>query len=123
MTYSLTGMSSLGAINSEDCDKDAQLFQMPMPVSPSADAVLMDLFGALRTIKIKGTYTGSTADISAFIVELDALVNGTQTSKNYHSDKSGVTYAVLVQSARWSAEEGAPTKVDYEIVMIEGNAL
>jgi hypothetical protein len=116
-------MSSLGAINSEDCDKDAQLFQMPMPVSPSTEAILMDLFGALRTIKIKGTYTGSTVEISAFIVELDALVNGTQTQKTYHSDKTGVDYLVLVQNARWSAEEGAPNKVDYEIVMIEGNAL
>jgi hypothetical protein len=122
MVYSLTGLSSLGTVTSEDSTKDAQLFQMPMPMADSTSAIMLDLFGVARTINIKGIFTGTTSEIETFIGQLDALVNGTQSNKTYHSDKSNANYIVLIQSARWTSEEGAPTKVDYDISMIEGTS-
>jgi hypothetical protein len=120
MTYTLTGMSSLGTVTSEDSTKDAQLFQMPIPRSDSNAAIMLDLFGVNRTISIRGVFTGTTGEIATFIGQLDALANGVQTNKTYHSDKSNVSYTVLVQTVRWNAEEGAVTKVNYEINLIEG---
>ena len=121
MTYTLTGMTSLGTVNKEDSTKDAGLFQQPLPASNSNQAIMLDIFGASRTITISGVFTGTTAQISAFIVELDALVSGTQSVKVYHSDKSGADYNVLVSSVTWTAEEGAVSKVDYTINLTEGS--
>ena len=121
MTYSLTGMTSLGSIKNEESGKDAQLFQMPMPVSDSSDAILLDLFGASRTISISGIYAGTTAEIVTFIGQLDALVNGSQTGRTYVSDKSGGTYKVYIQKVSWKAEEAGMNKVEYSIEMIQGS--
>lgn len=114
-------MTSLGTVNKEDSTKDAGLFQMPLPASNSSAAILLDIFGASRTITISGVFTGTVAAVSAFIVELDNLVNGAQSSRVYSSDKSGTSYNVLVSSATWNAEEGAVTKVDFTINMTEGS--
>lgn len=122
MTYSLSGMTSLGTVISEESTKDSQLFQQPMPLSDSSSAIMLDLFGASRNITIKGKYTAGDGTISTFIAELDALVSGTQTSKTYHSDKTGVSYTVLVQSVTWSADEGGVNLVDYTINLVEGSA-
>ena len=60
MSYSIktqAGVSvftSIGTVNSEESNKDAQLFQMPIPLSDSTSTVMLDLFGASRTITIKG---------------------------------------------------------------------
>lgn len=123
MTYSLAGMTTLGTVHSEESTKDAQLFQMPMPASDSNMAIMLDLFGVNRTINIKGTFVDGDGSltIAQFIAELDAQANGVQSGKNYVSGTSGVTYTILVQTASWDVEEGAPTKVNYTINMIEGS--
>lgn len=122
MTYTLTDITSLGTVTKEESRKDAQLFQQPLPGYDSTSAFMLDIFGASRTITIKGRYTIADGTISTFIVALDALINGVQTVRQYHSDKSGVTYNVLVQSVTWSSEEAGVNFVDYEIQLIEGSA-
>jgi hypothetical protein len=122
MTYSLTGMAGLGTCT-EHQDKDSGLFQMPMPGSDSSSQILIDIFGTTRTIKLTGRFSlGDTgyASVAAFIVALDTLNNGAQTSRTYHSDKSGLDYQVLVTSASWDAEEADVNSVPYEINMVEG---
>lgn len=121
MSYTLTGLSSMGTVMSEESSKDAQLFQQPMPLSDSSSAIMLDLFGAGRTITIKGIYTIADGVISSFISELDSLISGNQGVKIYHSDKSGSNYNVLVQSVRWSGEEAGVNFVDYEISVVEGS--
>lgn len=121
MTYTLDGMSSLGTVTNEESTKDAGLFQQPLPASNSSSAILIDIFGTSRTITVSGIFTGTTGDIQTFISELDALVNGTQTStKTFHSDKSNANYEVLINSVSWSSEEGAVGKINYNITMTEG---
>jgi hypothetical protein len=127
MSYSIKDQAgtsvftSIGTVNSEESNKDAQLFQMPIPLSDSTNTVMLDLFGASRTIIIKGRFTTTDGTISTFISELDALVNGQQSVKVYHSDKSGSDYNVLIQGARWSSAEGGVNFVDYTIEMIQGS--
>jgi len=124
MTYTLVGMSSLGTVQTEENNKDAQLFQMPLPTKDSVDAVILDLFGMMRTIIITGTFTGDAASQTAFIEELDALANGSQVGRNYHSDKGygsdgAGNYKVLISSTRWKVEEGGINKIEYTINMME----
>ena len=123
MTYGLTGMTTLGTVTSEESSKDAQLFQQPLPTYNSSQAVLLDIFGASRTITISGVHvSGDGSKTTAqFIAELDGLISGSQTSRTYTSDKSATTYKVLVQTVSWKSEEGAPLKTEYTITMVEGN--
>jgi len=95
---------------------------MPIPMSDSRDTIMLDLFGASRTITITGIWTAGDGTISTFITWLDGLVNGTQTPISFVSDKSGVPYTVLVQSVKWSSEEAGVNKLDYTINMVEGSA-
>lgn len=122
MTYSITGIASLGTVTSEESTKDAQLFQTPIPVSDSSAAIMLDLFGASRTITIKGRYTESDGDVAIFIFNIDSLVNGNQGVRIYHSDKSNSDYNVLIQSVNWSGEEAGVNFVDYTISMVEGSS-
>jgi len=122
MTYSLTGLSSMGSIKKISSNKDSGLFKMPLPATDSTGTILLDIFGAGRSISISGTFTGTEATVASFIVELDGLIVGMQSSRDFVCDKSGVTYHVLVESLSWEGEEGCPTKVDYEINLVEGSA-
>ena len=125
MAWTLNGQN-LGNIQGEDSQKSSQLFQMPMPGNDSTQAYLQDLFGVIRTISLKGVWAagdtqGSINSIASFITFLDGLVNGVQSSIVYHSGKSGQSYNVLVDSVRWSSQEGDLNKLDWEINLIEGS--
>jgi hypothetical protein len=120
LTNNLGAPIDLGTVTYEDSNLDAQLFQMPIPSTPDSEAFIIDLFGAFRTITIKGIKTGSASDIATFLQNLDGLVNGSQNMKSYHSDKSNITYSVLVNTVRWSAEAGAVSQVSYEMIMFRG---
>ena len=122
MTASTLDSHSLGHVTSEESNKDSQLFQQAMPGSDSNYLISLDLFGAMRTINVKGTYTSTDGTISTFISWLDGLVNGNQSTKSYYSEKSGVTYTVLVNNVRWSGEEAGVNFVNYEISLLEAAA-
>ena len=123
MAYTLTGLTSgvLVNIEEEDVRKDANLFAQALPRSDSSAAIVMDLFGVTRTIRLRGVFVGGTAGktVKQFVVELDALVSGTQTVKEYHSDTSDVTYYVFVDSVNWRYSHGGPLSVVYEISLVE----
>ena len=123
--YSISAMAGIGTVTDEDVTKDAGLFQMPMPGSDSSSAVMFDIFGASRTIKISGTFTvgdSGYATLALFIAALDALVDGSQTVITYTSGKSGSTYNVMVMDVNWKSEVGGVNKVDYNITMVEGSS-
>lgn len=120
---SLTNMTSLGTVRNETVNKDAQLFQMPMPGYDSRFLIALDLFGAQRTIRIDGTYIGNSVQIASFIAELDALINGNQTNRTYTSDVSGKSYSVVIQTIEFKRSEAEVNKVDYSIDMLECSAI
>ena len=122
--YALTGLLGMGTVNKESHTKDANLFKAIMPGTDSSDAVLLDLFGAGRTITISGTFvTGDTnyPMIKQAIQALEALLNGAQTSRTFTSGKSEEIYNVLVDSVSWNSEEGAPDKLTYDLTLLEGD--
>lgn len=123
-SYSLTGLVGMGTVTNESSTKDSGLFQTPMPYADSDDAIMLDMFGASRTITVSGVFAtgdGSYSTNALAIAALDALINGQQTSKTFVSGKSGSSYTVLVQSVEWKSDEGDVNKVTYTIVLTEGS--
>jgi hypothetical protein len=112
--------NGLGAVRGESVSKDAQLFQMPMPTQDSPYAIILALFGTLRTINLSGTFTSTDGAISTFISELDGLTSGLQSTRKYHSDTSGQDYFVFISKTDWKRAEGEVNKIDWSIDMIEG---
>lgn len=111
----------MGTVTHESSTKDAQLFQQPLPMSDSSQAIILDLFGTSRTMTVSGIFTGTGGDIQAFIGQLDTLANGSQVAKTYHSDKTGVDYKVLVNTVEWSSEGGDVNKVNYTLNLIQSS--
>lgn len=109
----------LGDVTDESSRKSSQLFQQAIPKSDSSSLIALDIFGVERTISIKGRKTGTEADIKAFIVAMDALVNGNQVPQNYTSIKSGATYKVVIQNFNWDGVIAGVTYVDYSLDLLE----
>ena len=126
MVYAITDNNgtpiSLEPVTSEESAKDSGLFFMPMPVSDSNGALMIDIFGAQRTFNIQGTLVSDATTIANFCNQLDGLANGSQNVKVYHSDKSNNNYNVLVNSVKWTSEAGAPTKVEWQLELMEGSS-
>lgn len=124
--YKLGGLY-IGVVQSEEVTKDAQLFQMPMPMQDSNKAIVMDLFGAAKTITIKGTYTSDIIQhLVIFVNQLHSYCNGKQNAILYQSgfyydiNGSVITYPkVFVTSVAWNYESGSPNTLSYTIVMQE----
>jgi len=123
MAYSISpGMDAvgLGIVQDEEPIKDAQLFHFPLPRKDSSDAILQDLFGVTKTLRLSGTFSGTKAQIKTFADALLALVNGAQVSQTYTSDTVTNTIKVFIQRVSYKYAEGAVQMVKYEINMIEG---
>jgi hypothetical protein len=121
--------NNLGTITSEKITKDSQLFHTPLPQTDSKESLMLDIFGAKRDISISGIFNGTQAEITVFIKELDNMVNGNQAlNKVYHSDygygsEGDGNYNVLIDRVSWETEQGAVTKLNYSIEMLEGAQL
>ena len=123
MSYEIDGWS-LATVRKISSRKDSQLFQMPMPASDSSAAVVLDLFGASRTIIINCTYMGTEDECKIYIGQLDNLVNGNQSVKIFHSDISpgsdgSGNYNVYVLDIQWEYVEAAVGYVNFSISLME----
>lgn len=120
MSYSL-GAIDLGTVTNEEVTKDCQLFQFPMPRNDSNELIGLDLFGVQKTITLSGVKTGTTAELITFVSQLQGAANGVQTTLNYVSDLHGTVtpLKVLIQSVRWKYEAGSPSKVEYDLTLME----
>lgn len=125
MTYSLSGISSLGDIQEEQVRKEANMNINPLWFSDSNNTDVLDWGGATRTITITGIISDTPANIVTAIGQLDALVNGWQTSangypKNYVSDKYG-TKKVKFLDVVTTSIAGFPRRLAYTIRMVESS--
>jgi hypothetical protein len=113
-------MSSLGTVIEEKQTKDAQLFQQPMPGNDSNQTFVIDIFGAIRTISIRGKYVGANIGaVQTFISQLTGLINGIQVVRVYVSDLFVSGINVYVMMVDYTYEAGNPLSVDYSIQLIE----
>ena len=120
MAYSLTGMTSLGNVNSEVMRKTGGLIEIPSVAEDSDQTEVIDFTGPIRTITISGTYVNETPDnLTNFVGELEALVDGEQDSTaTYVSDLSG-SFSVKIKSVDYDFIGGEPSVVKYTIEMVE----
>jgi len=127
MTYTITTnaggtifTAGLGTVRSESITKDSDLFAMNMPLSDSdATFILPALFGVSRNIKIEGTFTTSDGTITTFLDQLYGLIDGSTSSKKYHSDTTGHDYYVAIASVEGKRGEAEVSKIDWSISMTE----
>ena len=131
---------NLGVIQSEAVNVDAQLFEMPLPVSPATDTFELDLFGTLKTINLKGNFVAGFGGLTVkqFVDQFiddgtnavsnpTATYNGTgvfsgdQKTLTYTSDSFTNPILVLVKNFNYTFTGGEPTHVEYELGLVESS--
>ena len=113
----------LGEVSSESSTKSSNLFNFPMPLSDSDQAILMDIFGTTRTITVDGVKTGVVADLRTFINNIEALQNGEQSNLTFVSSWTNANKEVLIQDFTHTKISADESKVSYTLIMTEGAAL
>jgi len=133
MAYTLGG-TNLGQVKRErhGIKSHDGMDIMPMPMSDSNSTLVFDYSGVVRTITIEGTYTDTSQAnlMNNFIVPIEAMKNGDQTSPvTYHSDLLDAStsgqytngnVSVYVDSFEWDYIEGEVLMIRYKIMMVEG---
>ena len=105
--------------------KDAQLIFMPLPNSDSNKAIGFDLYGVKREITINGIVAGTKSELQGFFTAMEGLIDGEQwnlTAKSltFKVDfNTELSYSVLMKSFFWTWDKGAPSKLNYTLVLAE----
>ena len=120
MSASIGGID-LGEIQSERQNKNGNLFQTPMPLLDSNEAVLFDIFGMMRTINIDGIFIGTDEQHVAFINAIESMMGGNQSGSTFISSKTGFENKnVYLNNFDWKVDAADVSKIHYSLSMIEG---
>ena len=114
------GGTDLGDIQSEEQSKDSGLFQTPLPRQDSSSAILIDLFGVIRTVTVTGIFTGTVNQQNTFISAIEGIANGVQSGSTFVSSIRSASITVLIQNFRWTKNRADPSKINYTLTLIEG---
>jgi len=117
------GGKDLGEVQSESQVKSTGLFNMPLPLSDSDEALLMDIFGTTRTITVSGVKTGAVAALRTFVTDIEEIMDGDQASSDFVSSWTNVTKKVLIQDFTHDKIAGEETSISYTITLIEGEVI
>jgi len=117
------GGKDLGTVQSESQVKATGLFNMPLPLSDSDEALLMDIFGTSRTITVTGIKTGAVAALRTFVTDIEGLMNGEQESLTFVSSWTNVNKNVLIQDFTHDKAAADETSISYTITLIEGSVI
>lgn len=117
------GGADLGSVSSESSTKSSNLFNFPMPLSDSDEAILMDIFGTSRTITLEGIKTGVIADLRTFVNNIEALQNGEQANLTFVSSWTNSNKEVLIQDFTHTKTKADESEVGYNLTLVEGTAL
>jgi len=96
---------------------------MPMPLSDSDKALLLDIFGTTRTITISGFKTGAVADLRTFVTDIEGIMDGSQASSDFVSSWTNVTKKVLIKEFSHDKLAADETKLSYTLTLIEGTVI
>lgn len=113
----------LGTVSSETSAKSSNLFNFPMPLSDSDEAILMDIFGTSRIITLEGVKTGEIAELRTFVNNIEALQNGQQDNLTFVSSWTNSDKEVLIQDFSHTKVSADESKVGYSLSLVEGQAL
>ena len=103
----------------ESRDKESNLFVHSLPRSDSTSTIALDLLGVTGNWTITGVVVSPTVVLTTWLKDLDALVNGTQTSGTYTIQSLGLSRTMKVDSVTYSYKAGEASSVNYTVKLIE----
>jgi len=119
----------------------AQPDSIPMPASPPASTILLDLGGATKKITISGILfddgtdrlsTGTAITLLAQKQWLEGLIDGAQSTVTFTSNYSSKTSdgdadpddwedtSVVVSTLRFTETEGKPSEIEFTMTLMAG---
>jgi hypothetical protein len=107
--------------------KETQMTLIPIPTLDSSSTIGLDILGTVRNISINGYCTGTSAQLSEFIGDLEDKVYGKQFTNTNKGNtltvelaKTGVTtYNVIVKSFTYEYSSGVPNRIEYSLDMVQ----
>lgn len=122
--YSIAGITDLGSVTDERSITEANLFVQGLPRSASSDTIVFDLFGVTRTFTLTGTFSAvENVTIPAFIAQVQALLNGQQSSRNFVSGTSDEgNIPVKIENFEYHKTSEEPAHIVYTLTLIHNNS-
>lgn len=135
--YVQTIQIPLGKITSEAVDLQAGLWNKPLPTTSSDANIAASVFGKKRSITLQGKFSGSQAQIEAFLDNIEGWINRGGTSKQglyyplFHKDNTNAGtneqsayFAVICDSFQYTHDTSlSPSVIEYELNLVEGLAI
>lgn len=113
----------LGTVTEERQSKSSNLFNFPLPLSDSDEALLLDIFGTSRTISISGKFVGTQSEIATFVGQIESIQDGEQSGSAYVGSLITTPKEVLIQTFDWTWSSGSVNQVDYSLSLLEGTVI
>lgn len=113
-------------IKDNSCKKESSLAIMPLYLSGSDNTDVFDYGGAIKTVSLSGVYIAtSTALLKTWIESVEGLQQGHQDTDSgapytFVDDLRG-TIKVKVLDFNSTAEEAAPTKINWSLKLVESS--
>ena len=117
------GGKDLGVVQNESQTKSSGLFNQPLPLSDSDEALLLDIFGTTKVITVTGIKTGEVADLRTFVTDIEGLMNGDQASLVFISSWTNVPKNVLIQDFTHDKVKGGESEISYTLILNEGTVI
>lgn len=126
---SISTISSLGTVLTEDMTVDNNLFRIPRPSitsgggTSSANTSVVNLMGKERRISLTGYFSGTSAQMITFVEDvMDWVNNGRQTAATYTGTFES-SISVLCDSFNYSYSSENPNLLNWTMQLIQGSTL
>ena len=124
---SISTITSLGNVLRERNRITNRVISWTIPTTDTSKTRNINLLGKKRIITLLGQFSGSTAEMSAFIDEVEAWINEagvlkTQSTRSYINSFSK-TYNVICLDFYWEYTSQFKRKIDYIFELVQGGTI
>jgi len=124
MAISISGISDLGHIVSESNQITNRVISFTMPTQDTSKAITLNLMGKKREVILQTQFTGTLAQIKAFIDDIEEWINNSsgltsiQTGRTYTST-FGHTYKMFCTNFQWTYNLESTQKINVLMQLVE----
>ena len=123
---SISGIDSLGYVLNEEVTLDNSLIVLPLPSIAGGDSnqvSIINLLGKTKRVSLSGLFTGSAAEITTFVTNMNTWANiGFQSARTLTTTHDG-SFSVLCDNFRYGKTGDTPNHILYSIELIQGSKL